>query len=474
MARYYSNTAVETTLASATTSSATSIAVASASGFPILYPYRLTLDFESPGAEIVDVTAASGTTLTVIRGVDGTSAQSHSAGAVVAHTATAQDFRDSQDHIAATTAVHGLATGVGVVGTSSTQTLTNKTIDGTANTLKNLDAGVVTGVFKSTTISPTNATSVGLTVKGFSGQVSNLQNWSNSVPTVLAFVDKDGNAVFDSISTTDGGIATAASGGSLFVGKSVDLAALLTDAVPLRVKVAPAATGDALQVLTSAAAVVFKVSPTGAVTASGPITTSAGVSAATKSSLVQAVVAQTGATDPVLQLKAQAGVVTTKPYLQVTNHLDAALSKVDELGFWVGPADTVSLIATAAVPSVQGNSTKILYVTGNAEFDTRDHQLVASPTRITVLVAGYYLVTHQAIYAANASGCRGSEVRLNGGAVFPLQVRVNATAGGFVSSPGSTRVLKLAVNDFLEHWVYQNSAVSLSTQLYVQCTFMGT
>jgi hypothetical protein len=472
--RYYSNTAVEATLAAPVSASATSIIVSSTSGFPILYPYRLTLDFESPGAEVVDVTAGSGTNLTVVRGVDGTSAQTHPTGAIVAHTATAQDFRDSQDHIAATTAVHGLAPGVAVAGLSSTQTLTNKTIDGTANTLKNIDAGAVTGIFKSTTVAATGAATVGLNVKGFAGQTANLQNWSNSAGTVLAFVEADGDATFDSITTTDGGIATAAAGGSTFLGKSLDLTALLTTAIPLKVKVAAAATADALQVLTSAAVAVFKVSPTGAVTASGGITTAGGVTAATKSSLTQAVIVQTGATDPVLQLKAGA-VATTKPYLQITNHADAALSKIDELGYWVGPADAVSLALTTAVPSNQAVSTKVNYVAGNAEFDPRDHQLAASPSRITIAVPGLYLVSHQAIFAINATGQRGSDVRLNSGG-FPLMTRMNAVGGGYVTSPGSTRLIKLAANDYLEHWVYQNTspAVSLSTQRHMQCTFMGT
>ena len=286
-------------------------------------------------------------------------------------------------------------------------------------------------------------------------------------------MDSGGNATFDSITTTDGGIATDAAGGSTFLGKSVDLTALLTTAIPLKVKVAAAATADALQVLTSAAVAVFKVSPTGAVTASGPITTAGGVTAATKSTLTQAVIQQTGATDPVLQLKA-GGVATTKPYLQITNHASVALSKIDELGYWVGPGDAVSLALTTNVPSNQPVSTKINYVAGNAEFDPRDHQLAASPSRITVMVAGLYLVTHQAVFAVNTVGQRGSDVRLNSGG-FPLSTRMNAVGGaGYITTPGSTRLLKLAVNDFLEHWVYQNSGSTLSTQLHMQCTFMGT
>lgn len=44
--------------------------------------------------ELVKVTAAVGTTLTVVRGVDNTSASTHSASAAVRHAVSAQDFRE--------------------------------------------------------------------------------------------------------------------------------------------------------------------------------------------------------------------------------------------------------------------------------------------------------------------------------------------------------------------------------------------
>ena len=42
--RYYSNTAVETTLSTGINNSETSIDVGSVSGFPVSYPYTLVLD----------------------------------------------------------------------------------------------------------------------------------------------------------------------------------------------------------------------------------------------------------------------------------------------------------------------------------------------------------------------------------------------------------------------------------------------
>ena len=97
--RYYSSTAARTTLSSGINSSVTSITVASTSGFPASFPYTLIIDQDLVTEEIVTVTAASGTTLTVTRGVDGTSAVSHSASAPVNHGVSARDFDEPNAHV---------------------------------------------------------------------------------------------------------------------------------------------------------------------------------------------------------------------------------------------------------------------------------------------------------------------------------------------------------------------------------------
>lgn len=124
--RYYSSTAVQTSLTSAVTSGATMLPVGSVSGFPTNYPYTLILDLGTTNEEVVTVTSASGLTLTVTRGTDGTPAVGHATGAAVIHGVSAQDFADWQNHDAATGAVHGVASTI--VGTTDTQTLTNKTL----------------------------------------------------------------------------------------------------------------------------------------------------------------------------------------------------------------------------------------------------------------------------------------------------------------------------------------------------------
>lgn len=137
--RYYSSVAAETTLVASITNGNTSIQIASATGLPALTPFTLALDYESASEELVEVTAVAGTTLTITRGIDGTSAAAHNAGARVRHVSSARDFSDSRTHEQSATNVHGTAVGSAVVGTNDTQTLSNKTLNNATGTLSNVD-----------------------------------------------------------------------------------------------------------------------------------------------------------------------------------------------------------------------------------------------------------------------------------------------------------------------------------------------
>lgn len=129
-AYFYSNTAIQTTLTGSISAGATTLSVGAVTGFPGSFPYVLALDYGSASEELVTVTAAAGLNLTVTRAFGGTSAQSHSLGAVVRHVYNSVDATDFRTHEAATAAIHGV-TGA-LVGTSDTQTLTNKTLNGAA------------------------------------------------------------------------------------------------------------------------------------------------------------------------------------------------------------------------------------------------------------------------------------------------------------------------------------------------------
>jgi len=132
--RFYSSTATEKALVGSITSGQTTLQVNNTVGLPTSFPYTLAVDYEGPTEELVEVTSAAGPVLTIVRGIDGTSAASHADNARVRHTSSARDFADSRSHENSSTNIHGLTGGEEIVGTQKVQTLTNKTVVGLRGT----------------------------------------------------------------------------------------------------------------------------------------------------------------------------------------------------------------------------------------------------------------------------------------------------------------------------------------------------
>ena len=133
--RKYSSRSQQTTLSAPLTASATTATVLSGSNLLASTSissgetFTVVIDPDTALEEIVDVTAAVGNSLTIVRGIENNSVgQAHSAGAVVRHMVTGRDLREANTHIETSSAVHVLGAGSYVVGTTDSQTLTNKTL----------------------------------------------------------------------------------------------------------------------------------------------------------------------------------------------------------------------------------------------------------------------------------------------------------------------------------------------------------
>ncbi len=178
-ARNYSNIASTASLVGAIDASVGNVIVGDYTGFPAA-PFTATIDLNTASEEVVLVTAVSGFTLAIQRGYDSTPSTAHAAGALFQHTSIALDLSEANSHNNATAGVHG-ATGV-LVGTTSTQEITNKT-------------------FKDNTHRPT-AITPGVKVVA-SGDTTDLFQGRNAADLLTVFaVSKDGDLTAKAIAST--------------------------------------------------------------------------------------------------------------------------------------------------------------------------------------------------------------------------------------------------------------------------------
>tara|TARA_R100001594_G_scaffold21841_1_gene42235 strand:- start:896 stop:2521 length:1626 start_codon:yes stop_codon:yes gene_type:complete len=96
--KYFSNTAVATTLSASISDSDSSLTVNSSTGYPAV-PFAIAINAGTSSEEVILVGAKSGTTFSSLtRGHDTTTARAHTSGASIKHVATAEDFTGLWTH----------------------------------------------------------------------------------------------------------------------------------------------------------------------------------------------------------------------------------------------------------------------------------------------------------------------------------------------------------------------------------------
>jgi hypothetical protein len=188
--RKYSSRSQQTTLSGALTNSATTATVVSGTsllgGVTISAGeiFTVVIDPDTALEEIVDVSAVSTNTLTIVRGRDGSSGVAHSAGAQVRHMAIGRDYREANLHIEASSAVHGLSGSV--VGTTDTQTLTGKTISAADNTLTGVATLTGTQTLTNKTLTSPTITGTGAIAGTFTGNLTGTASAATLAATATA------------------------------------------------------------------------------------------------------------------------------------------------------------------------------------------------------------------------------------------------------------------------------------------------
>lgn len=147
--REHKGAASPATLVTAVTATDTTVSISTTTGWPTgaVGSFFVVVDPGKANEEKIRCASLSASVLAVAgsgRGVDGTSAATHQAGAQIYPVWTGVEADEANEHLAATAGVHGVVGSV--VGTSDAQTLTGKTISGAANSISNIASTAVVGL----------------------------------------------------------------------------------------------------------------------------------------------------------------------------------------------------------------------------------------------------------------------------------------------------------------------------------------
>ena len=369
--RKYTSRSQQTTITSAITSGASSMTVASASA--ILggiapssitggVTFTLVIDPDTALEEILDVTGASSSTFTISRGIDGSSPQDHSAGAVVRHMLIGRDVREPNTHAETGTGVHGLASTSVVVGTFDTQTLLNKT----------LTSPTISGSPTITGLGTPSASSDAAPKSYVDGLITTNQSYATAAATSASSAATSASSAVTSATSSASSASAALSSANSAATSATAAATSATSAAASATAAATSAASSAAS--TSAAAASATAAATSATSAAASATAAAtsATSAATQataaatsasSAATQATAAATSATSAAASATTAANSVAT-----ISSYATAAATSANSAATSATAAATsatsAAASATAASTSATSASNSLTSITG--------------------------------------------------------------------------------------------------------------
>jgi hypothetical protein len=442
--RNYSSRSQQSTLTSAVTAGASTMVVQSGTALmggqsiPAGTTFTIVIDPDTAIEEIVDATAVSTNTLSITRGIDGSSAQAHSAGAVVRHMAIGRDYREANAHVEASTGVHGISNSSSVVGTIDTQTLTNKTL--TAPTITNpsisgagVDASIVfegatPDAFETTltVVDPTQDNTI--TMPNTTGTVviatatQTLTNKTLTSPTI------SGSPVITGLSSA--GMSASSATPKDYVDS------ILGSATAAATSAASAATSAASAATSAASAATSATASASSATASASSATAAATSAT--SAAASATAAATSATSSAASATAAATSATSAAASATT----AANSVATIAGYATTASNSASAAATSAASAATSATSSATSATASASSASAAATSASSAT--TSATAAATSAASAATSAASAAAAVAASFTAKGqllagtGASTFNALTVAATNGYLLSVASST------------------------------------
>lgn len=489
--RKYSSRSQQTTLASALTSSATSATVVSGTsllgGVTISTGQTFTavIDPDTALEEIVDITAVATNTLTITRGIDGSSGVAHSAGAVVRHMAIGRDYREANTHIEASSGVHGIASTSSVVGTTDTQTLLNKTLTAPTITSPTITGGAgaeftsiifegATADAYETTLTVTDPTADRtITLPNATGNVvldtlaQTLTNKTLTSPTISGSPVITGLSSAGMVSSSAApkdyvdsilGSATAASTSAASAATSASSAATsASSAATSATSSATSATASATSATASATSAT--ASATSATAAATSATSAAASATAAATSATSAAASATAAANSVSTIATYASNAATSATSAATSASSAATSATSSATSATASATSATASATSATASATSATASATSATAaatsasSAATSATLAQDWATKTTGTVdgseYSAKYYAQQSNAANAVNKTDINAKGDLIVGTADNTYGILSVATTTGYILSADSTQTtgLKWIAND---------------------------